>query len=60
MKLSIVVPVFNEVDSLAELHAQIGRVATESSLDLEVIFVDVVFVMGFISFNHILIQAAER
>ena len=40
MKLSIVVPVLNEVESLAELHAQIDRVATESSLDLEVIFVD--------------------
>ena len=40
MKISIVVPVFNEAESLAELHEQIDRVATANSLDLEIIFVD--------------------
>ena len=40
MKLSIVIPVFNEAESLTELHEQIDRVATEHSLDLEIIFVD--------------------
>ncbi len=40
MKLSLVIPVLNEVDSLRELHAQIARVAAERSLDIEVIFVD--------------------
>lgn len=40
MKLSIVVPVFNEAESLAELHRQIAHVASQNSLDLEVIFVD--------------------
>ncbi|MBC8114119.1 MAG: glycosyltransferase family 2 protein [Candidatus Saccharimonas sp.] len=33
-------PVLNEVDSLRELHAQIAKVASEQSLDIEVIFVD--------------------
>ena len=40
MKISIVVPVFNEAESLAELHEQIDRVATANSPDLEIIFVD--------------------
>ena len=40
MKLSLVIPVLNEVDSLRELQAQIGKVASEQSLDVEVIFVD--------------------
>ncbi len=40
MKLSIVIPVLNEADSLAELHGQIDQVAKEHSLDLEIIFVD--------------------
>ncbi len=40
MKLSLVIPVLNEVDSLRELQAQIARVASEQSLDIEVIFVD--------------------
>ncbi len=40
MKLSLVIPVLNEVDSLRELHAQIAQVAAEQSLDIEVIFVD--------------------
>ncbi len=38
--LSIVVPVYNEFESLAELHRQIGAVATRSGLEIEVIFVD--------------------
>ena len=40
MKLSIVIPVFNEAESLKELHAQIDRVAAGNSLDFEIIFVD--------------------
>ena len=40
MKLSLVIPVLNEVDSLRELHAQIAKVASEQSLDIEIIFVD--------------------
>ena len=40
MKLSLVIPVLNEVGSLHELHAQVAKVAAEQSLDIEVIFVD--------------------
>lgn len=40
MKLSLVIPVFNEVDSLSELHAQIAAVAREHSIEIEVVFVD--------------------
>ncbi len=40
MKLSIVIPVYNEAESLEELHAQIERVAVENSLDLEILFID--------------------
>ena len=40
MKLSLVIPVLNEVESLRELHAQIAQVASEQSLDIEIIFVD--------------------
>jgi glycosyltransferase involved in cell wall biosynthesis len=40
MKLSLVIPVFNEVDSLRELHSQIAGVAERQSLDVEIIFVD--------------------
>ena len=40
MKLSIVIPVFNEAESLDELHAQIVKVVEENSLDCEIIFVD--------------------
>jgi glycosyltransferase involved in cell wall biosynthesis len=40
MKLSLVIPVLNEVDSLRELHAQIAKVADEQSLDVEILFVD--------------------
>ncbi|MDY0169282.1 MAG: glycosyltransferase family 2 protein [Thermoguttaceae bacterium] len=38
--LSVVIPVFNEQPSLAELHSQISEVAHEQSYRLEVIFVD--------------------
>jgi dolichol-phosphate mannosyltransferase len=38
--LSLVVPVYNERDSLAALHAEIAAVAQKHGLDLEVIFVD--------------------
>ena len=40
MKLSLVIPVLNEVGSLRDLHAQIAKVAAEQSLDIEIIFVD--------------------
>ena len=40
MKLSLVIPVLNEVGSLRELQAQIANVAAEQSLDIEIIFVD--------------------
>ncbi len=40
MVLSIIIPVFNEAESLVELHSQIVRVASEQTLDLEVIFID--------------------
>ena len=40
MTLSIIIPVFNEAESLVELHSQIVRVASEQSIDLEVIFID--------------------
>jgi glycosyltransferase involved in cell wall biosynthesis len=38
--ISIVIPVFNERDSLPELHAEIAEVARSAQLDLEVLFVD--------------------
>src|SRR5438874_1422807 len=38
--LSIVIPLFNEKDSLAPLQAEIGDAARAASLDLEVLFVD--------------------
>ena len=38
--VSIVVPVFNEAESLRELHRQIVAVATEHALTVEVVFVD--------------------
>lgn len=40
MKLSLVIPVLNEVDSLPELHSQISQAAADHSLDTEIIFVD--------------------
>jgi dolichol-phosphate mannosyltransferase len=38
--LSAVIPVYNEVESLRELHAEIEDVARENRYDLEIIFVD--------------------
>ena len=38
--ISIVIPVYNESDSLGPLHAEIAAVAKEHYLELEVIFVD--------------------
>ena len=40
MDLSIVIPLYNEKESLIELHAWIKRVAEEERLNYEVIFVD--------------------
>lgn len=38
--LTAVIPVFNESESLAELHAQLIAVAEERRLDLEIVFID--------------------
>jgi glycosyltransferase involved in cell wall biosynthesis len=38
--LSIVIPVFNEVDSIPELHREMADVARDEGYDLELIFVD--------------------
>ncbi|MFN0055885.1 MAG: glycosyltransferase family 2 protein [Planctomycetales bacterium] len=38
--LTIIIPVFNEAESLAELQSQIDRVRTEHRLELEMVFVD--------------------
>lgn len=40
LELSIVVPLFNEVESLPELHAWIKRVLNDHKLSYEVIFID--------------------
>lgn len=40
MKLSIVVPAFNEEDNLRTLHARLSRVASSCTDDYEIIFVD--------------------
>lgn len=40
MDISVVVPLFNEEESIAELHAWIKRVLDENGLSYEVIFVD--------------------
>jgi glycosyltransferase involved in cell wall biosynthesis len=40
MKLSLVIPVLNEIESLRELHAQIAAIAIQESLEIEVCFVD--------------------
>jgi glycosyltransferase involved in cell wall biosynthesis len=40
MRVSIIVPVLNEADSLRELHAQIDAIATQHALDVQLIFVD--------------------
>jgi glycosyltransferase involved in cell wall biosynthesis len=38
--LSLVIPVYNERESLAELHRQISTVSSERELNVEIIFVD--------------------
>src|SRR5262245_14715483 len=38
--ISIVIPVYNEKDSLAILMVEIANVAREAALDVEVVFVD--------------------
>lgn len=38
--LSIVIPVFNEQDSLTELHREIDAVASENGYDVEIIMID--------------------
>src|ERR1700682_3721552 len=38
--ISVVVPVYNERESLAQLHAELMTVSTNAQLDLEVLFVD--------------------
>ena len=38
--LSAVIPVFNEIESLAKLHAELDAVAREHEYDWEIIFVD--------------------
>jgi glycosyltransferase involved in cell wall biosynthesis len=40
MKLSTVIPVFNEGESLSQLHAELSDVAREQGFDLEILFVD--------------------
>ena len=40
LQISIVVPLFNEAESLPELHQWIQRVANESNLSYEVLFID--------------------
>jgi glycosyltransferase involved in cell wall biosynthesis len=38
--ISVVIPVYNERDSLAVLHSEIAKVAQQEGLELEVLFVD--------------------
>ena len=38
--LSVVIPVYNEKDSLVLLHGELVRVAAEARLDMEILFVD--------------------
>ena len=40
MDLSVVIPLYNEKESLTELHAWIKRVTEEANMSYEVIFVD--------------------
>ncbi len=40
MKLSVVIPVFNEQDSLRQLHEEIGQAAGRHGFEFETIFVD--------------------
>jgi dolichol-phosphate mannosyltransferase len=38
--ISVVIPVYNERDSLRELHGELATVAKQAGLDLEVLFID--------------------
>jgi dolichol-phosphate mannosyltransferase len=38
--ISVVIPVYNEKESLARLHGEIAEIAQKAGLDLEVLFVD--------------------
>jgi dolichol-phosphate mannosyltransferase len=38
--ISVVIPVFNERESLAQLAAELGDVARKSALDLQILFID--------------------
>src|SRR5450432_1041396 len=38
--LSVIIPVFDEADSLPQLHRELSRVAAEEQYDLQMIFVD--------------------
>jgi glycosyltransferase involved in cell wall biosynthesis len=38
--ISVVIPVFNEKDSLVPLHAEIAEMSRKANLDLEILFVD--------------------
>jgi len=40
LKLSLVIPTFNEEESLDELHQEINAVAREHNYDLEILFID--------------------
>ncbi|MDR2168659.1 MAG: glycosyltransferase family 2 protein [Planctomycetaceae bacterium] len=40
MKLSIVIPVYNEEESLTQLHKEIAEVAESNQYDIEIIFID--------------------
>lgn len=39
-KITILIPVLNEVDSLEQLHQEISAVATKNQLDIEIVMVD--------------------
>ena len=38
--LSVVIPVYNEAESLGELHGELDEVARQQQYDLELVFVD--------------------
>ena len=40
MDLSIVIPLFNEGDSIFELNKKINEIISNSNLDVEIIYVD--------------------
>lgn len=40
MQLSVVIPVFNEEESLSQLHGEIDQVGQANGYDLEIIFID--------------------